>query len=97
VDLLLDVHGDEELPYNFVAGAEGIPGWSPRLSQLQSDFQAALLRASPDFQTEVGYPVDQPGEANMGICTNQVTFVILSLQGMAGDAGDAGGGWTSAR
>eukprot|EP00775_Hariotina_reticulata_P004700 gene4700-4952_t len=72
VDLLLDVHGDEELPYNFVAGAEGIPGWSKRLNNLQYDFKAALLRASPDFQTEFGYEMDAPGQANMGICTNQV-------------------------
>jgi hypothetical protein len=25
VDFLLDVHGDEELPYNFVAGARTAP------------------------------------------------------------------------
>src|SRR5690606_23346793 len=28
VDLCLDVHGDEGLPYNFIAGAEGTPGWT---------------------------------------------------------------------
>lgn len=35
VDLLVDVHGDEELPYCFIAGSEGIPGWSDRLARLQ--------------------------------------------------------------
>lgn len=35
VDLMLDVHGDEDLPYNFISGNEGIPGWTPRLAQLQ--------------------------------------------------------------
>ena len=34
-DMMLDVHGDEELPYNFISGNEGIPSWTPRLSNLQ--------------------------------------------------------------
>ena len=28
VDFCLDVHGDEELPYNFLSGCEGIPGYA---------------------------------------------------------------------
>jgi hypothetical protein len=35
VDMLIDVHGDEELPYCFIAGSEGIPGWSERMTLLQ--------------------------------------------------------------
>ena len=35
VDMLVDVHGDEELPYCFIAGSEGIPGWSERMSRMQ--------------------------------------------------------------
>ena len=31
VDFLADVHGDEELPYNFIAGTEGIPSFDQRL------------------------------------------------------------------
>jgi len=27
-------------------------------------------RASPDFQTEIGYPVTAPGKANLAMCTN---------------------------
>ncbi|WIA12468.1 hypothetical protein OEZ85_012503 [Tetradesmus obliquus] len=72
VDMLVDVHGDEELPYCFIAGSEGIPGWSDRLKGLQDGFCAAYKRASPDFQTKFGYGVDAPGEANMTICSNQV-------------------------
>lgn len=34
-DLFIDVHGDEALPYNFIAGNEGIPAWDDRLQQLQ--------------------------------------------------------------
>jgi len=72
VDLCLDVHGDEELPYNFISGAEGVPGWTPRLAKLQNAFCAALLASTPDFQTEHGYPIDAPGQANMTMCTNQI-------------------------
>lgn len=47
VDLMLDVHGDEDLPYNFVSGNEGIPGWTPRLAQLQvQPFPYFLLSTS---------------------------------------------------
>lgn len=70
--MLVDVHGDEELPYCFIAGSEGIPGWTDRLKGLQDGFCAAYKRASPDFQTKFGYGVDAPGEANMTICSNQV-------------------------
>lgn len=35
VDMLVDVHGDEELPYCFIAGSEGIPGWNDRMKMMQ--------------------------------------------------------------
>jgi len=72
VDLCLDVHGDEELPYNFVSGAEGIPSWTERLADLQRGFLEAYEEATPDFQTEHGYGVDAPGSANLTMCTNQI-------------------------
>jgi murein tripeptide amidase MpaA len=70
--MLVDVHGDEELPYCFIAGSEGIPGWNDRLKGLQDAFCAAYKRASPDFQTKFGYEVEAPGKANMTVCSNQV-------------------------
>ncbi len=72
VDLCIDVHGDETLPYNFIAGCEGIPGFTGRQEALLEAYKAALLRASPDFQTVHGYPRNKPGEANMGIAGNAV-------------------------
>lgn len=72
VDLCLDVHGDEALPYNFIAGSEGIAAWGPRMAGLQHQFLAAYMLVSPDFQTRHGYPVAAAGEANMTMCTNQV-------------------------
>ncbi|MFT4624940.1 MAG: murein tripeptide amidase MpaA [Myxococcota bacterium] len=71
-DLCLDVHGDEELPYNFISGGEGIPGWSARLARLDAVFRAEYVRANPDFQIEHGYPIDAPGSANLSMCTNAV-------------------------
>jgi murein tripeptide amidase MpaA len=73
VDFCLDVHGDEELPYNFLSGAEGIAGYGgSRLPFLCERFAAAYERANPDLQREHGYPVDEPGTANMTMCTNAV-------------------------
>lgn len=72
VDLGLDVHGDEELPYNFISGPDGIPGFAPRLQALLDRFEAEYERANPDFQREHGYPIAAPGTANMSMFTNQV-------------------------
>jgi murein tripeptide amidase MpaA len=81
VDFCLDVHGDEGLPYNFIAGPDGVPSLTKRLTDLQTAYEAALVRASPDFQTVHGYDPAPPGEANMTMCTNYVaeTFGCLSM------------------
>ena len=103
-DLCLDVHGDEELPYNFVSGAEGTPGWGERRANLQAGFLAAYEDASPDFQTTYGYGVSGPGEANMTMCTNQVSerFDCLAMTLEMpfkdnADRPDASVGWSPAR
>ncbi len=49
-DFLADIHGDEEIEYNFLAGNEGIPAWDDRLKRLQDEFCQAFLHTSPDFQ-----------------------------------------------
>lgn len=70
-DLALDVHGDEALPYNFIAGTEGIPSWSDRLAGLQETFKSSYVKSSNGaFQTQYGYPTNSPGNANMTICSN---------------------------
>ncbi len=69
VDLFLDIHGDEAIPYVFAAGTEGVPGYNERIAALESRFKAALEAASPDFQDEHGYPKDAPGQANLGMAT----------------------------
>ena len=72
VDLSLDAHGDEGLPYNFCVGTEGNPGYNSRLEALENAFKEAWRGACPDFQTEQGYSRAKPGEANLTLATNWV-------------------------
>ena len=81
VDFCLDVHGDEGLPYNFIAGAEGVPRWTPDDQALLNGYKEILARLSPDFQTQYGYPPDKPGQANMTMSTSYIaeTFDALAM------------------
>ena len=72
VDVFVDVHGDEELPFNFIAGAEGCPNWSPRLEALQGAFLAAYCRANSDMQQAFGYEPEAPGQGRLNTCSNQI-------------------------
>lgn len=80
VDMFLDVHGDEALPYNFVAGSEGVPSYNDRIASLENKFKAAYMTVTPDFQDEHGYPKDAPGKADLTIAANWVAeqFKCLS-------------------
>jgi murein tripeptide amidase MpaA len=55
-DLFLDVHGDEGLPYVFVAGSEALPSFTAAQAAQEKQFAEDFKVASPDFQTEHGYP-----------------------------------------
>ncbi len=81
VDFYLDVHGDEAIPYNFLAGSEGNPSYSDRIQALERAFSDALLAATPEFQDVEGYPKDEPGKANMTVASNAVgeKFDCLAL------------------
>ena len=80
VDLFLDIHGEEALPYVFAAGCEGNPSYDARLAALEAAFKTALRQASPDFQDEHGYPKTAPGQANLAIAKSYAgeTFGCLS-------------------
>lgn len=67
VDMFLDIHADEGLPYSFASGIEGIPSYDDRLKWLQETFLAKWAEYTPDFQTEHGYPKNEPGKANLNI------------------------------
>jgi murein tripeptide amidase MpaA len=79
VDVSLDVHGDEGLPYVFVAGSEGTPGYSPRIAELEATFKNAWIAACPDFQDTHHYGVGAPGKANMGLATHWVAQQFACL------------------
>lgn len=81
IDLFLDIHGDESLPYVFVAGSEGVPSYTSAIEEIETEFKYLLKLASPDFQDEHGYAKDLPGQANLSLATNWVAeqFKCLAL------------------
>ncbi len=68
----IDVHGDEAIPANFLAGFEGTPSLTERQSALFSLFSNTLERISPDFQTRQGYEAPPPGKAKLSMSTTQL-------------------------
>lgn len=79
VDFLLDVHGDEALPYCFIAGAEGLAEWDSNKQAQQDFYTQALAKLNADFQTEYGYGVKQAGQANMTMSTTQICHLYGGL------------------
>ena len=84
VDLFLDIHGDEALPYVFAAGCEGNPGYTPRIAALETAFGSRLEAADPSFQRDEGYDRDAPGEADLSCAANfigeQYDCLALTLE-----------------
>jgi len=72
VDLHLDIHGDEALPFNFVAGGEGTPSYNTRIESLENKFKEVLLNITPEFQDDEGYDKDEPGQANLTVGSSWV-------------------------
>lgn len=72
VDFAMDVHADEAIPAVFLAGFEGIPGWTEEQGASYNRYRAILDRRTPDFQTRLGYPTAAPGQANLSMSTNQL-------------------------
>ena len=104
VDFFLDVHGDEALPYNFIAGADAIPDVEQRQIDLREQFEAALRLANPDFQSVHGYPKAPPGKANMAMASAHIAATHKCLAMTLempfkdnADAPDADFGWSPNR
>jgi len=72
VDFFMDVHGDEAIPANFIAGFEGIPDLREGQVASYARYRSILERRTPDFQTALGYPAASPGKGNLTMATNQV-------------------------
>lgn len=81
VRLFVDVHGDEALPYVFIAGSEMLPGFTERQRAEQARFVAAFKEASPDFQDRIGYPAGRYSSDALKLASKWVghTFGCLSL------------------
>jgi murein tripeptide amidase MpaA len=104
VDLCLDAHGDEGLPYNFVAGSEGNPGYTAKIEALETAFKTAWVATSPDFQTKHGYGRAAKLTANPAMATNWIAqqfsclaFTIEMPFKDNADLPDAGVGWSGER
>ena len=81
VDLFLDIHGDETLPYVFIDGSQMVPGYGDRNKALQAAFLKNLKLASPDFQTEFGYSEDRFDNELLTLASKWVgyTFGCVSM------------------
>lgn len=104
VDFAIDVHGDEAIPYVFIAGFHGIPGWTDGQGRLYDRYRDVLARLTSDFQTKHGYPVAAPGKANLSMSTNQLAerfgCVAMTLEMPFKDNADLPDpveGWSPAR
>ena len=104
VDLFIDAHGDEALPYNFVVGSEMLPDFSERQRREQNAFVAAFKDASPDFQDRHGYPSGKYSSDALKLASKWVghRFGCLSLTLEMpfkdnADAPDPRVGWNGAR
>ena len=76
-----DIHGDEALPYVFVAGGEMLPGFTSEQAAAQSAFISDFKRASPDFQDAHGYSAGKYHQDALKLASKWVghTFGCLSL------------------
>ncbi len=81
VDLFLDIHGEESIPYVFAFGTEGNPDYTERIAWLEDVFCSALMEIDREFQREYGYDRDPPGQADLRLATEYVAnrFDCLSM------------------
>ena len=80
-DMFLDIHGDEALPYIFVAGSEMIEGFTEKQAREQQIFVDAFCAASPDFQTKYGYEASKYNADMLKLASKYIghTFKCVSL------------------
>ncbi|HEY8100957.1 MAG TPA: M14-type cytosolic carboxypeptidase [Burkholderiaceae bacterium] len=80
-DLFLDIHGDEALPYVFVAGCEMLEDFSAQQAAEQQIFIERFKQASADFQTEHGYAAGKYQESVLKLASKYIghTFKCVSL------------------
>ena len=72
IDMFFDIHGDEALPYNFVAGNEMLENFSEERRAAQQAFIDRYKNASPDFQDKVGYAASKYKEDMLTLASKYV-------------------------
>jgi len=72
IDMFFDIHGDEALPYNFVAGNEMLENFSEERRVKQQAFIDRYKNASPDFQDKVGYAASKYKEDMLTLASKYV-------------------------
>lgn len=103
VDFLLDVHGDERLPWVFMQPADWYSGRSAAIARASKQLEEALLACSSDFQTLHRYPYDPHGHPNTQLASNWAQHhfgcLALTLEMPFSDNADApdARGWHPAR
>lgn len=77
VDFCMDAHGDENIPYVFLAART----LTERIESLRDRFRSAFLEATPEFQTTHGYTADPAMPVNMTVAVNYIgkTFDCVSF------------------
>ena len=80
-DMFFDIHGDEALPYNFVAGNASLPNFTAADLAKEKNFVAQYMAASPDFQNIHGYPIGKFEDTKLTLASGYVghTFKCLAL------------------
>ncbi|HYM47145.1 MAG TPA: M14-type cytosolic carboxypeptidase [Burkholderiaceae bacterium] len=80
-DAFFDIHGDENLPYVFVAGCEMLPNFTAQQTAEQDAFSADFRAASADFQSEHGYHASKYKDDVLKLASKYAghTFGCLSL------------------
>jgi len=72
VDFLMDVHGDEAIPYNFVTSLMGIPSLKEDTIEKEEAFKQHWMNVTNEFQDIHRYENSLPGKANLKVCSKQI-------------------------
>lgn len=72
IDFALDVHGDEELPYTFIANVDHVVPIAPRIDAVRSVFKAALERGDPLSRPNGGYVRPHTKAEPLSFCSPRI-------------------------
>jgi len=72
VDFLMDVHGDEAIPYNFVTSLMGVPNLKADTMEKEEAFKQHWMNVTNEFQDVHRYENSLPEQANLKVCSKQI-------------------------